>query len=76
MKVRPAGKSKRRRRPSSGSWNAGVVDVRRVVDFRQRLERRRERAVLEEVALPGQRVVEQAPAGAHAGRAVARGVPR
>ena len=46
--------------PCSGFPNADRIRQREV-DLGERLERRRERAVLKEVALSGQRVVEQAP---------------
>ena len=48
---------------------------RRRVDFDERRERRREHAVLEEVALAGERVVEDAPRGAQARAAGARRIP-
>ena len=75
MKIRPAGKPGVPVTPASGFANGGADTLQREVDFGQRLERRRERAVLEEVALSGQRVVEQPPRRAHRRAAVAAHVP-
>ena len=47
----------------------------RRVDLQERGKRRRQHAVLEEVALPGERVVEQSPRRAHRRSAVAVDVP-
>ena len=67
MKMSPGGKPGAPADARERSAKCGADEVQRVVHLGQRLERRRQRPVLEEVALPRRRVVEQPPAAADDG---------
>ena len=64
------------RRSRHRGQRIGQRDRRRRVELNQRRERRRQHAALEEIALAGERVVEDAERRANAGAAVTGRVPR
>ena len=76
MKISAGGKPVGAAGDARAAGRSSVTGVRRrVVHLDQRRERRRQHAVLEEVALPGERVVEHAPRRAHARLARRRSDP-